>query len=73
MREVIIRKLCLNICVGESGDRLTRAAKVRNEEKKNSSGSHQKIIQILGIGTTYRTTACIFQGTIHRSIIWYSS
>ncbi|XP_073462182.1 large ribosomal subunit protein uL5-like [Aquarana catesbeiana] len=28
MHDLRIRKLCLNICVGESGDRLTRVAKV---------------------------------------------
>merc|ERR1739841_463428 len=28
MGDLRIRKLCLNICVGESGDRLTRAGKV---------------------------------------------
>lgn len=28
MKNIVIEKLCLNLCVGESGDRLTRAAKV---------------------------------------------
>ena len=38
MRDLRIRKLCLNICVGESGDRLTRAGKVGNSMKTRRLG-----------------------------------
>ena len=31
MRQIKIRKLVVNICVGDSGDRLTKAARVLSE------------------------------------------
>ena len=51
MRELRIRKLCVDICVGESGDRLTRAAKVLEQLTGQtpvfSKGETQNPIQLL--------------------------
>jgi hypothetical protein len=41
MREVRVAKLTLNICTGESGDRLQKAAKVRFAVQRSLFGPYQ--------------------------------
>uniref|UniRef100_A0A673LBE1 Large ribosomal subunit protein uL5 N-terminal domain-containing protein n=1 Tax=Sinocyclocheilus rhinocerous TaxID=307959 RepID=A0A673LBE1_9TELE len=72
MRELRIRKLCLNICVGESGDRLTRAAKVLEFNTQMQLYSNTDVIRSqVNVYMEYCTMASkaaqpiIKSGTIH--------
>lgn len=66
MRELKIQKLCLNICVGESGDRLTRAAKVRQISELVPM---ELDLLCLGAGAVDRSDPVAVQGSLHRAFI----
>ena len=65
MKDLFLEKLILNICVGESGDRLTRAAKVGLRSTLHAKFERRET----GARVADRPDARVLQGPLHHPLV----
>jgi len=69
---VTLKKLSLNLCVGESGDRLTRASKILEEltGQKPSTGHAERTIRSFGIQRNEEISVfCTVRGSLAHDLL----